>query len=102
MAKSKLHVGIMFITEREVSADAVPKFRVMGNYELLLLDGREIDPKRYPKLAMLLQKSGNGKNLPNEYQQEDIQDCYIVARRLSGEEIRYMKDLRKQKGGDEK
>lgn len=102
MAKSKLHVGIMFITERDTSADAVPKFRVMGNYELLLLDGREIDPKRYPRLSVLLQNSGHGNKLPNEYQQEDIQDCYIVARRMQAEEIRFMKDLRKQKGGDKK
>ena len=96
MAKSKLHVGIMFMTERE--SKVVPKFRIIGNYELLLLNGREIDSTRYPKLAELLERGGYGSNLPNEYQEEDIQDCYIVARRLNSKEIRYMKDQRKQKG----
>lgn len=97
MAKSKMHVGMMFITERKTGAH-VPKFRVMGNYELLLLDGRKIDAKQYPKLAELLKKNGFGDILPNEYQEDDILDSYIVARRMNSEEIRYMKEARKQKG----
>ena len=96
MAKSKLHIGIMFMTERV--GNIVPRFRIIGNHELLLLDGREIDKSRYPKLSQLLERGGYGDNLPNEYQEEDIQDCYIVARRLSSKEIRYMKNQRKQKG----
>lgn len=87
---NKIHVGIMLITERPVNVEPT-KSKLFGKYELLLLDGREIDAKKYPTLAKLLERGGFGNKLPNETQDLDIQDHYIVARRVGSKELRDIK-----------
>ena len=97
MAK-RIHVGMMMITERPIGVEPL-KSRVMGNYELLLMDGREISRKDYPRLSQLLKRGGFGNKLPSEQQELDIQDHYVVARRLSKAEMLIVNQVRDQNGG---
>lgn len=90
---SKIHVGMMLICERGV--DETPERSVlMGNYELRLLDGSVIDKSRYPGLSKLLRRNGFGNRLPNDTQDLDIQDHYVVAKRLSKDEVSVIKEHR--------
>ena len=90
---NRIHVGQMLITERPTGTQPT-KSKLFGRHELLLMDGSEIDKKRYPTLAKLLQTGGYGKYLPSETQELDIQDHYVVARRLTLEEVAEIKKYR--------
>lgn len=94
MNTTKIHIGMMLFTERAVN-EIPTKSKLAGKYELLLLDGREINTKKYPVLAKMLEANGLGNKLPNETQDLDIQDHYVVARRLNRKEIMEIKAVLK-------
>lgn len=93
MSRQKIHVGMMLITERPIGV-APSKSKLMGNYELLLMDGSTINRRRYPTLAKLLRRGGFEDKLPSETQEWDIQDHYVVAKRLSKDEVSVIKEHR--------
>lgn len=94
MNTTKLRIGMMLFTERAVN-EVPTKSKLVGRHELLLLDGREINTRKYPVLARMLEANGFGNKLPNETQDLDIQDHYVVARRLNRREVMDIKTVLK-------
>ena len=90
---NRVHIGQMFFTERPTGTKPIDA-QIMGNFVLLLADGRKIDRKTYPTLYPMLKKFDYC--LPNETQEEDIQDHYIVARRLSPAERAEIKAIQQE------